>query len=637
MKIRFKLGVKLYTGAVLSAVFFLLCALGIVPIDIGIATASALAVLFLSSVDVCAAPPALFYIIVPLTGSALSVFLGQLILDLSLSSMTPLTILSNLAVTGIVYFILLLIFGSVKTSFCASSIFLFCLYFINYVLVICRGREFAAGDFYSVKSAVDVSGEYLSNLTLTKHLVYCVIILGISLFAVAFARFEKFRRHRLVSRIFALTGALICSVLLFWGIRFGDNRVQTMGESRGTEVNGALFNVIVGLRDSRVEPDTEYSADAAAKILARYENVDESQDLKPHIIVIMNEAFSDLSVIGELETSTDPIPFISSLKENTVRGNALVSVHGGNTAVSEWEFLTGNSAAWVAFGAVPYQQYITNHAYSIVPSLERDGYTTVAMHPHIQSFWSRDKVYPLMGFDECYFKEQLNPPSDAFERFWLMDAPFFEYIKERFEKRGEGEKLFMFNVTTQNHGDYKWGGYEHTVTTGVEGWYEVDQYLTLINKTDSAVKELLEYFEKEDEPVMVVMFGDHQPALSSFYSEFLKEPQSLSDQQKKHTVPFFIWTNYDSAEEDGILTGLSSLSAIMLDKAGLSLPAYQAFLLNMRDTVPAMNVYGYFDSVSQEYKGFDKASGDAAVWLKEYEILQYNNMFDERGRLEAFR
>ena len=61
--------------------------------------------------------------------------------------------------------------------------------------------------------------------------------------------------------------------------------------------------------------------------------------------VILNEAFSDLAVRGNFTTNEDYMPFIHSLQqgaENTRTGYLNVSVLGGNTANTEFEFLTGN-------------------------------------------------------------------------------------------------------------------------------------------------------------------------------------------------------------------------------------------------------------------------------------------------------
>lgn len=112
----------------------------------------------------------------------------------------------------------------------------------------------------------------------------------------------------------------------------------------------------------------------------------------------MNESFADFRVIGNLETNQEVMPFYDSLTENTTKGYALSSVFGAKTPDSEWEFLTGNSMAFLPAGSVPYQQYVSEkNAYSLVDNLKQQDYTCVAMHPYYATGWSRDKVYPGIG------------------------------------------------------------------------------------------------------------------------------------------------------------------------------------------------------------------------------------------------
>lgn len=94
-----------------------------------------------------------------------------------------------------------------------------------------------------------------------------------------------------------------------------------------------------------------YSKAAVDKIAGNFKETDSSysqSDAKnPTIIVIMNESFADLSVVGDFETNTQVTPFMDSLSENTLKGYALSSVYGAKTPNSEWEFETGNSMAFL--------------------------------------------------------------------------------------------------------------------------------------------------------------------------------------------------------------------------------------------------------------------------------------------------
>ena len=110
----------------------------------------------------------------------------------------------------------------------------------------------------------------------------------------------------------------------------------------------------------------------------------------------------------------------------------------------------------------------------------------------------------------------------------------------------------------------------------------------------------------------------------------------LTELEQLYTVPFFIWTNYDTPEENVDISSLNYLSTLMLQRAGITLPAYNRFLTEMMEEIPAMNARGYYSTEDGCYKYFEDASGTEAEWLENYEILQYNAMFDKRGMSSLF-
>ena len=101
-------------------------------------------------------------------------------------------------------------------------------------------------------------------------------------------------------------------------------------------------------------------------------------------------------------------------------------------------------------------------------------------------------------------------------------------------------------------------------------------------------------------------------------------------------VPFLIWTNYDSPEQEVELTSLNYLSTMALEQAGISLPPYYQFLSDMQECIPAMNARSYYSKSLGTYQEFEYATGEEAMWLHQYEMLQYNGMFDREHRSEVF-
>ena len=291
----------------------------------------------------------------------------------------------------------------------------------------------------------------------------------------------------------------------------------------------------------------------------------------PNIIVIMNEAFSDLSVLHEFETSEDDMPFIHSLQqggENAVTGNLFVSVVGGNTANTEFEFLTGDSMAFLPSGSVSYQQYISEELPSLASSLKAEGYRTVAMHPYHASGWKRNEVYPLLGFDEAYFKPDFKNPEII-----------RKYVSEIFDNFPPTVSLTDMDKP-------------HPAT---------ENYLTLIKESDAAFRELTEYFSKEEEPTILLMFGDHQPNdyVTNCIASLTGVPQeerSLEEAQNRFIVPFVMWANYDIEEQNALQLSANYLGPLLLETAGLPLTEWQGYLSRLSDTLPVITANTVIDS-----------------------------------------
>ncbi len=366
----------------------------------------------------------------------------------------------------------------------------------------------------------------------------------------------------------------------------------------------------------------------------------------PNIIVIMNEAFSDLSVLHEFETSEDYMPFIHSLQqggENAVTGNLFVSVVGGNTANTEFEFLTGDSMAFLPSGSVSYQQYISEELPSLASSLKAEGYRTVAMHPYHASGWKRNEVYPLLGFDEAYFKPDFKNPEII--RKYVSDRSSYAKIKELYEGKEEGEKLFVFNVTMQNHSGYSeiFDNFPPTVSlTDMDKPHPAtENYLTLIKESDAAFRELTEYFSKEEEPTILLMFGDHQPNdyVTNCIASLTGVPQeerSLEEAQNRFIVPFVMWANYDIEEQNALQLSANYLGPLLLETAGLPLTEWQGYLSRLSDTLPVITANTVIDSQGTYMPVSDPEDPAVRESLEQYQRFQYNHLFDRKHYPENF-
>lgn len=511
--------------------------------------------------------------------------------------------------------------------------------FVDYFVYLFRQNEFTFSDIRSIGTGLSVAGNYQFRI----HDRGAYAILG-SILLIALIRkcHVSFRSRIGMSVVSVLLGAVM-TVCVATNSMYVNTETW---EQKGTYRNGYILNFVLGVRDSFVSAPDGYSADAVAELEKEYSGNGSSYSgdygltKKPTIIAIMNESFADLSVLGDLKTNEELTPFMDSMQENTVKGYALSSVFGAKTPNSEWEFMTGNSMAFLPSGSVVYQQYINNTPASIVTTLKDIGYTCVAMHPYYETGWSRNQVYPKLGFDETHFIDDFD--QNNIIREYITDQEIYNKIIDRYESKASNENLFIMGITMQNHGGYTdtYSNFPEEIYKTGRSYTDVNQYLSLVHESDKAIQNLITYFEHVDDPVEIVFFGDHQPSLNSAFYEMMNgkglSNLTMEELEDLYKVPFFIWTNYDSTEKTVDITSLDFLSTMALEQAGIALPAYNQFLADMMEEVPAINSRGYYSKSEGAFLHLDEAEGEEAEWIKNYNILQYNSMFDKKNRSDLF-
>lgn len=396
---------------------------------------------------------------------------------------------------------------------------------------------------------------------------------------------------------------------------------EWMGEGLAEPISGGME------ADSAVDPAMGSSGDRIQPV---------------NLICIMNESLSDLRVAGDFGTNQEYFPFLGRLQKNTVRGNLCMPVFGAWTSNSEFEFLTGDSMALLPSGVIAYQFYVKPETGSLVSTLKAQGYEAVAMHPYPAANWNRDRCYANMGFDEFVAGEDYEGCETI--RNYVSDRADYQKIIERVEqKQDPDDRLFVFNVTMQNHGGYEgtYGNFEEDVwlTGGMQGKYpKAEQYLSLIRQSDEAFRELTEYFENQKEPTMIVMFGDHQPGIEDeFYDEIYGTPSEnvpLEERLMWYETPFVIWTNYEQPERDMGRLGAVFLSSYVLELANLELSPFQKFLLEMSKSVRVVHPVGCYgkDGSFYSWEEVRSAACPYQELIADYECLVYNHSMEAEGR-----
>lgn len=534
------------------------------------------------------------------------------------------------------------LFGNLKAAqYTEGGIFLV-LGVAEYYVYSFRGITILPWDLFSIGTAANVAGTY--NYKMEPRAILLIVLFAV-LFAVIYFNKVKINRGTMQKKVLVrVIGTLICagvivsyanyvqqeSTVIKW--RMYDKLFTPFVLSKR---DGTVTAFMMELQYVSVQKPEGYDPDTEAAKLSGYEvsadAVSDNRISYPNIIVIMDEAFSDPAVLGDFKTNEDYMPFVHSLEngaENTITGYANVSIIGGNTPNSEYEFLTGNTLAFLPEGCIPYQQYLRHDVDAIPEYLSSIGYSTTGMHPYYSNGWDRKRVYPLLGFERMYFIEDFNS-AVKYIRQYITDESSFDRIISEYEKRDETKPFFMFNVTMQNHSPYTDDYANFNVDVKVDGGKSdvTDRYLSLIRQTDKAFEELVDYFGNQDDPTIVVIFGDHQPTdsvVEEIWNLNGKKGTELTaeDIQKRYKVPFVIWANYDIDEENGVETSVNYLGNKVLDAAGVPLYPYRQFLEEEAEQYPVLSAIHVVDN-----KGNDSTASELKDELIDYRRLQYYEMF----------
>lgn len=516
----------------------------------------------------------------------------------------------------------------------------------NYYVWEFRDCPIVAADIASLQTAADVANNYSYSMGMGAVWATVLLISFISI-VISIDTYKGLNWRRRIAVL--LVGCIMTTGM--WGIFFHSELMKKLDISvsvwmpqRDYARTGCALSFLLTWTYYVVEKPEGYSVECAQEIAEGYisDQAGESDTKTPNVIAIMNESFADLSVDADIETTEDYMPFIHGLEDNTVKGNLYVSVLGGNTANSEFEFQTGNSLAFFPSRSVPYNSYLRDVTGSLTWTLRDQGYEgNIAIHPYFPEGWSRPIVYPLLGFTDFISQDDFRDRTYVRE-FISDECDYNRLIQEYEEKREETDSPFYeFSVTMQNHGGYA-GTHglveeEIKVTDPANADDQLTQYLNLIKKSDEAFEKLIKYFEKVDEPTVIVMFGDHQPGFTdSVYDGLMGQSTDtldIEDTAKMYQVPYVIWANYD-IEEDNLDMSANYLSSYLLNLTGAKMTGYNKYLLDLMKKLPVISAICYIGD-----DGVVHATGEESAYselIREYQTLQYNNMFDVDNRISDF-
>ncbi|MCI2106504.1 MAG: LTA synthase family protein [Intestinimonas sp.] len=390
---------------------------------------------------------------------------------------------------------------------------------------------------------------------------------------------------------------------------------------------GFVYPFLHSIQTGVDKPPDGYDEKQAQMILSAYPSADIPENKKVSLITVMLESYSDFSNFNIPGLSDKVYADYHALEAESYTGNLISNVFAGGTVNTERCYLTGYSNLG-SFRAKTnsYPWYFRSQ-----------GYTVEGAHPCYEWFYNRSNINVNLGFENYYFVENYFSPLTGGDVGY--DDLFFPELIKLWEKNKQtGKPYFSYDLTYQGHGpyntdctwwgdDYVTGGNYSTASRNI-----LNNYFGSIYNTNQNLTDFFDYYRKETDPVIIVLFGDHKPWLgdgNSVYKE-LGINLDLSTQDgffNYYTTRYLIWAN-DAAKEvlgnDFIGEGPDMGSYFLMNQvfrlAGWVGPSYMQATQQVMDAVPIIHTTGVF---VENGVVTTKLTPEAQALLQDYNTVQY--------------
>jgi hypothetical protein len=355
---------------------------------------------------------------------------------------------------------------------------------------------------------------------------------------------------------------------------------------------------------------------------------------------IMLEAFCDLTDYPALASQPEVERVYApwhALEQQAISGNLLTNIFAGGTVDSEWAFLTGSSAHDAFRGQTD----------SYVWYLRAQGYQTFGSHPGFGWFYNRQNVNQYLGFEEYWFTENhYKGLVDPIGAMWNSDHILMEQLLAQMQERTQTGQSFTLSVTYQNHGPYESDhnvgqAYLTPAASGLpeEACYVFNNYMRGVEDTLDAVGGLVDGLEQMDEPVVLVLFGDHKPWGGNGNSAYtgagvafdMSTWEGFSDY---YATPYLIWAN-DAAKQalgNQFIGQADDISPCFLmeevfTQCGWEGPGFMQLARQMRAVTPLVHARGLY---LQNGQLTDSLPPEGAEMLQKFLWAQYYRQQEAR-------
>ncbi|MBK5494240.1 LTA synthase family protein [Bacillus sp. TH13] len=546
----------------------------------------------------------------------------------------------------VIYAIYILVYnliGKVFLSMVLSSCTLVILGIVNYLKLIFRGDPLYPSDFTQIthmQSVIPMVMDYFSwgyILIIIVSIVVCIVA------GIYMRRYIQNVKIHLGIRALLVIGSIF--VLYAYG-NFANTFMNKVFQKSGVDFvlwnqnenyasNGFVLGFISNLDTTVMEKPKNYSKEnmlqIANDIKKQYSgNIgNQKKKEKPNIIFVMSESFWDPTKVTNLSFSEDPVPNLHHYIENFPGGQTISPTFGGNTANVEFEALTSYSMSLLKPGSIPYQQVITNKKEipSIPTVLKKEGYYTSAIHSFGRTFFKRDDVYKVLGFDK--FNADDTMENVDIDGDYISDLEMSKEIIAELEK--QKQPTFIHAVTMQNHFPFTEGRFGENLIeiSGLENEEskgELETYTEGLRRSDEALQYLIEQLDNLDRPTLLVFFGDHLPSLGtnkSFYKEngYITNEKTPSERLAMAQTPLLMYANFDMPNDNLGLVSPIYFSNLIFDYAGLNKSSFYQFLSGLYKEIPVLRDELKVDKNGEVINDLTKKQKEM---LEQYKMLQYD-------------
>jgi len=257
-------------------------------------------------------------------------------------------------------------------------------------------------------------------------------------------------------------------------------------------------------------------------------------DKLPDLVTVQSESFFDVRARYSI-VKTEVLSSFDTLCRQAVRhGRLHVPARGANTVRSEFAYLSGLRAWQLGIHKFhPYRRIQTEGVATIATFLRSRGYRTVCVHPYHPTFYHRDRVLPLLGFDE--FVDISNFSTADLVGAYVGDQALSRYVISRLHHTND-QPLYIHVITMENHGPLHWERVDHETAATLLcdptaiGCHDLVAYLRHLLNAQQMFTDLATCLRNRtnDRPGGLCIFGDHIPIMPDVYSQ-LGSPKGDTD------------------------------------------------------------------------------------------------------------